>query len=162
MLSILVSCGFGGISMRRSEKPTITQEQAIARLEQLVAEAVANIDPKPRLELFEPSLTPGNCLDPMDGGSEDRLVLSRAYWLRGISKDGVVEIAGQVKRNWEQKGYRIKSTGFDSNKPDISGFSVPDDFILLLERTEEGGLYLGVTSTCIWPNGTPEPSSESK
>ncbi|WP_283133373.1 hypothetical protein [Rhizohabitans arisaemae] len=158
VLSVLTGCG-RGMTMRDDDKPTITQPQVIARLEELVQQAVAGVEPRPRLELFEPSLTPAHCLDPTDGGSEERLVLSRGYWLRDVPAGRLVEVARKIQRNWESKGYSIRSArGFEEGEPELNGFSTPDEFILAMNKSDDQTLHIGVTSTCFWPNGTPEPS----
>ncbi|MEV7012634.1 hypothetical protein [Streptosporangium sp. NPDC051022] len=140
--------------------PTMTQVQALARVEQLIGETVAVITPKPRLDLDRPSLTPDNCLDPSDGGSKDRIVIDRGYYLRDIPKDQARKVAGQIKRYWEQQGHHIE--GVSPNGLTVAGRSRPDDFLLSLTSTgDDNVLLLGISSPCIWPNGTPEPSSSS-
>ncbi|MEV8639413.1 hypothetical protein AB0395_47955 [Streptosporangium sp. NPDC051023] len=78
--------------------PTITQEQALGRVEQLIKETAGIIIPKPRLDLYRPSLNVTSCLDPTDGGSKDRVVINRSYYLEGIPRDRVAEVAKQVKQ----------------------------------------------------------------
>lgn len=141
-------------------KPTITQDQALARVEGLIKETAGAISPEPRMRLYPPSLNVNPCLDPTDGGSEKRVVINRSYYLDGISKDQVPEVAKQVRRYWEQQGHYIEVVSV--NGLNISGRSKPDDFLLSLSPTGPENnvvLSLGVTSYCVWPNGTPEPSS---
>ncbi|OUC93911.1 hypothetical protein [Streptosporangium minutum] len=139
-------------------EPTMTQAQALARVEQLIKETSDVITPKPRLDLDRPSLNVNGCLDPTDSGSEGRVVISRSYYLRDIPRDQVAEVARQVKQYWEEQDHYI--VGVSINGLDISGRSKPDDFLLSLAPTGNNDvLNLGVTSPCVWPNGTPEPSS---
>lgn len=139
---------------------TMTQAQALSRVEQLIKETANVITPKPRLDLDRPSLNVNGCLDPTDGGSEDRVVISRSYYLRDVPRDQVEEVAKQVKQYWEEQGHYI--VGVSINGLDISGRSKPDDFLLSLAPTGNNDvLNLGVTSPCVWPNGTPEPSSDT-
>lgn len=143
-------------------KPTITQEQALDRIEQIIKETVKAIEPKPKLELYRPSLNVNMCVDPTDGGSENRVIVARAYYLNGITQDQVGNVARQVRQHWEQQGHQI--TVVTPDGLDISGRSRPDDFILSLTPTGDANapiLNLGVTSPCIWPNGTPEPSTDT-
>ncbi|MFJ2029631.1 hypothetical protein [Streptosporangium sp. NPDC087985] len=154
---ILTAGCTGGEAVNR---PTMTEAQALARVEQLIKETAAVIRPKPRLDLYRPSLNPNSCLDPTDGGSEDRVVMNRSYYLRDIPQDQVAEVARQVKQYWEQQGHYIE--GISTNGLNISGRSRPDDFLLSLAPTDAGDdvvLNLASTSPCVWPNGTPEPSS---
>ncbi|MEU7984495.1 hypothetical protein AB0B56_06475 [Streptosporangium canum] len=140
--------------------PTMTQAEALVRVEQLIKETVAVIRPRPRLDLYRPSLNVNSCLDPTDGGSEDRIVIGRSYYLRDIPRYQVAEVARQVKQYWEQQGYYIE--GVSANGLNIAGHSQPDDFLISLASTGNNDvLNLGVTSPCVWPNGTPEPSSDT-
>ncbi|GAA3104361.1 hypothetical protein GCM10017600_68420 [Streptosporangium carneum] len=142
------------------DRPTMTQPQALERVEQLIKETVDMMTPKPRLELYRPSVNVGSCLDPTDGGSENRVVINRSYYLHDIPKEKLGEVAGQVRRYWEQKGYHIE--GVSQDGLGVAGRSRPDDFLLSLSAIGEGDfLGLGATSPCVWPNGTPEPSSSS-
>lgn len=151
---ILVAGCTGGEAVN---EPTMTQAQALARVEQLIKETVAVITPKPRLDLDRPSLNVNACLDATDGGSEDRVVISRSYYLRGIPREQVGEVAKRVKQYWEQQGYYIE--GVSTNGLNISGHSQPDDFLLSLAPTgDDDVLNIGATSPCVWPNGTPDPS----
>ncbi|MEO3861644.1 hypothetical protein [Acrocarpospora sp. B8E8] len=139
-----------------SNKPTITKAQALARVEQLINEAASAIDIPKKLELFEPSLGDDLCLDPTDGGSEERIIVNRKYFLRGIPKDRVTEVAQRVKTYWEQQGHVIDGVSADGLV--VYGRTRPDDFYVTLGWTADDVPTLAATSTCIWPNGTPEPA----
>ncbi|MET8333314.1 hypothetical protein [Streptosporangium canum] len=157
VVAILVTGCTGGGAVN---EPTMTEAQALARVEQLIKETAAVIRPKPRLDLYRPSLNPNSCLDPSDGGSEDRIVVNRSYYLRDIPQNQVAEAAKQVKQYWEQQGHFIG--GVSADGLGITGRSRPDDFLFSLFATDDGNdvvLSLGASSPCIWPNGTPEPSS---
>ncbi|MGW6497473.1 hypothetical protein [Nonomuraea angiospora] len=144
-----------------ADKPTITKAQALARIEQLINGTVGVIHPKPELELHRPSLNDGLCLDPLDGGSEERIVVNRAYFLRGLPQDATKlrEVIAQVKAYWQSQGHHIQAES--ENGLQLYGRSRPDDFYITIGRSEGDVLTLGSTSTCLWPNGTPEPSSTS-
>lgn len=141
-----------------ADKPTITKAQALVRIEQLVNETAGVIHPKPELELHRPSLNDGPCLDPTDGGSEERLVISRTYYLRGLPKDedALRKIVIEVKAYWQEQGHYI--SGEHENGLQLYGRSRPDDFLMSIGRVAGNVLSLGAASTCLWPNGTPEPS----
>ncbi|MGW4468246.1 hypothetical protein ACWENQ_01095 [Nonomuraea sp. NPDC004354] len=139
-------------------QPTITQAQAISRVDQLVHETAAALVPKPRLELMPFTVPPSRCLH--DGDSQDKVVINRAYWLRDVPKTKNMEIARQVRAYWEAQGHRIVSTGgWEVGQPSIGGESRPDGFILALVWAAGDDLYLASTSTCVWPDGTPSPSA---
>ncbi|MEV6036757.1 hypothetical protein AB0L65_36785 [Nonomuraea sp. NPDC052116] len=63
----------------------------------------------------------------------------------------------EVKANWKSQGHHIQAES--ENGLQLYGRSRPDDFYITIGRSEGDVLTLGSTSTCLWPNGTPEPSS---
>ncbi|MFE3448873.1 hypothetical protein ACFXJ8_08030 [Nonomuraea sp. NPDC059194] len=136
-----------------AEKLTLNENEAISRVERLIRDTVAVIEPRPRLDAFLPSLNRRYCLDPTDGGSEERVIVNRRYYLRGIPKERFVDVANRVKAHWQQQGHLITGVnGLETREPDISGRSRPDDFILSLSWTQGDVLGIGVTSTCVWPD----------
>ncbi|HEU5156364.1 MAG TPA: hypothetical protein VFU43_05155 [Streptosporangiaceae bacterium] len=142
------------------DETTMTEKQATARIEQLIQDTVAVLDPKPRLEIIESMSQPGSCVDPTDQGSPDRTVVSHSYWMRDIPRSRNGDIGQQAKRYWESKGYKItKFDGLNTNEPNINGYTQSDEFLFSIETNVDGDLNIGATSPCIWPNGTPEPSS---
>ncbi|MFB9526384.1 hypothetical protein [Nonomuraea roseola] len=138
-------------------EPTMTQAQALARVDQLVAETAAALSPKPRLELIQSSVPFSMCLD--EGKSENQVVVNRAYWLRDVPSSENMNIARQVHAFWERQGHVITSTGgWQVGHPSIGGESRPDEFILALTWSAGDDLYLAATSPCVWPDGTPAPA----
>lgn len=136
-----------------AEKPTMKEHEAMSRVEQLIRETVAVIEPRPQLNAFLPSLNRRYCLDPADGGSEERVIVNRRYYLRGIPKERFVDVANRVKAHWQQEGHLVTHVhGLETGEPDVSGRSRPDDFILSLSWTQGDVLGIGVTSTCVWPD----------
>ncbi|MFE2376066.1 hypothetical protein [Streptomyces sp. NPDC059398] len=161
---VLLALALMGCSRSETVRPksheTITHKQAVARAEQIVRETVDELTPRPRLEIYQPGSADTQCLDPTDGGSEKRLVVSRGYWLRGISKADNRSIGQQILRLWKKKGDLITSTTeIGTDRPEIHGGSKPDDFLIALEPSDNGWLSIGVSSPCIWPQGTPPPSN---
>jgi hypothetical protein len=149
----------GGAMNPPDDKPTITKAQALARIKQLIDGTVSVIQPKPQPELYQPSLNDGLCLDPQDGGSEDRIVVSREYHLGGLPKteDALKEVIAAVKAYWQSQGHYI--SGENENGLQLYAHSRPDDFLISIGWAGGDVLTLGANSTCLWPNGTPEPSS---
>jgi hypothetical protein len=138
---------------------TMTQKQATERVEQIIRDTVAALSVKPRLEMIESMSQADNCVDPTDGGSPDRTVISHSYWLRGIPRSRNGDIGRQVKSYWESKGYKITDVnGLNTNEPNINGYTQPDEFLFSIETNVDGDVNIGATSPCIWPNGTPEPT----
>ncbi|MGV9306150.1 hypothetical protein ACWENQ_17580 [Nonomuraea sp. NPDC004354] len=132
---------------------TMNEQQAVDRVEQLIQDTVSVMHPKPDLDLYRPSLNRRYCVGATDGGSEDRIIVTRTYYLRGIPKDRLVAVAERVRGHWRDQGHTItQATGLDIGQPDIAAQSRPDDFILSLSWTQGDVLGIGVTSTCIWPD----------
>jgi hypothetical protein len=133
-------------------EPTLTQAQALTRVEQLIHDTAGALTPKPRPESIPSFTAPSSCLD--EDKSQDQIVVSRAYWLREVPKSENMAISRQVRAYWQSQGHRITASGNATN-PDLSGESYPDGFTLTLTWAEGDNLYLGAASTCIWPDGTP-------
>ncbi|MFC6080449.1 hypothetical protein [Sphaerisporangium aureirubrum] len=150
---LAIGCGLVGGDV---DKPTMTQAQALTRVEQLINGTVAALTPKPRLELDRPSLNLKKCLNPTDGGSEERVIVDRGYYLRDIPGEKIGEVARQIKEYWQRQRYSIE--GISKNGLNLTAHSKPDDFLLALGRTGDDVLLLGVSSPCVWPNGTPKSS----
>lgn len=137
-------------------RPTITQQHASDRVEQIVRDTVARITPRPRLELYKPGSNVSGCMvDPSDT-ADTRVQVSNAYFLRGV-RDSNASISEQVLRLWKQAGYAITDTHeVGGAMPSINGVT-QDDFYIGLEWTGSGDLSIGATSPCLWPDGTPPP-----
>ncbi|WP_344576127.1 hypothetical protein [Nonomuraea roseoviolacea] len=139
-------------------EPTINETQALVRVDQLVHETAAALDPKPRLEVIPHSLPTSACLDPDKPAGQ--VIVNRKYWLRGLPADQNMNIARQVRSHWEREGHTILSVGgWDAGHPSIGGLSKPDGFLLALVWSEGDDLYLAATSPCIWPSGSPPPDA---
>ncbi|MEU8108310.1 hypothetical protein AB0C18_31820 [Nonomuraea muscovyensis] len=137
-------------------EPTLTHAQALARIEQILHETSQAISPRPRLEVLPSFNAPSGCQG--EGASEDQIIVSRAYWLRDIPKTENMNVSRQVRDFWQAQGYRIAASG-KGGAPGLSGESQPDRFRLSLVRAAGDDLYLGASSPCIWPYGTPSPGA---
>ncbi|WP_157251404.1 hypothetical protein [Nonomuraea typhae] len=138
--------------MNQSRTP---EDQALARVEQLIHDTAGALTHEPRLEAMPSFASPTACLD--DDQPEAQVVIARAYWLRGVPKSENLAISRQVRSYWESQGHSITGIG-RSGSPNLSGESRPDHFLLALVWAEGDDLYLGASSPCIRPGGAPEPS----
>lgn len=154
-LLILTGCGLIGGTV--PDKPTISQSQAEARIDELIAQATEGLEPKPRLERFEGLNLLRRCQNPSEGGSENRIIVSKRYWLDGIpKKEPNVEITEKVVANLKKRGHDIySSTGLGTDTPEVFVATRPDDFRMSLIGSADGSLSIGATSPCIWQGGTP-------
>jgi hypothetical protein len=132
---------------------TITLQQANERAEKYVQDAVAAIEPAPRLELlgkFEDS----PCGDPSDHGPQGRAVVSRSYWLRDVPAQRNAEVITAVVKWWTDHDFVI--TG--DKRPQANWVFAEnkiDSFRMSIEESPSGNLSIGTDSPCVWPNGTP-------
>jgi hypothetical protein len=156
----LVACSVipGGGSEGHVERNTMTRQQAIARVEQIIRATA--VKPTPRLERYPSVVEEASCVDPTDGGSPDRAVISRIYWLRGVQPGRNADAIRQIKAYWDSIGVKYSSeVSLDASDPKITGYTQPDEFLVSLSSNADSEIYIGTTSPCIWPHGTPKPAS---
>jgi len=161
VLVIMITGCTGGSMKPIANKSTMTKDEALSRVNELINDSVSIIEPKPTLELDPTTLTLYHCLGQVGDNQDGRIYVSRAYYLRGIpkDKDTLADVARRVRRHWEQRGHFIQ--GVSRNGLNIAARSRPDDFILALSWTPGDVLMIEVSSVCVWPNGTPEPTPSS-
>lgn len=159
MLTLLVCgllAGCGGAMTPGGSMNTITQQEAIERVDRYNAEAIAALP-------VDPTLTPtleqldAECLDPTDNGPRNRIQVAKSYFLDGIPKDNNVAYFDAVRQWWTTHGWRI----LEDDRTDGSRYlwveRNEDGFRMSLQESAEGSVSLGATSPCIWPDGTPVP-----
>lgn len=134
-------------------QPTITQQYAIERIKQLVQGTAGSISPRPRLEHYDLGSDIGQCVE---GQNDPRSQVSSIYYLRDVRKANA-SIGEQILRLWKKRGYGVGDiSGMGTSEPEIHAIT-PDDFMMSLEITGSGDLSVGVSSPCLWPDGTPPP-----
>lgn len=152
--TLLGGCGLFGAEV--SDEPTMTQQQAAQRVDDLVNAAVSGVKPQPRLVAEEGFTLARRCTDPADGGSTDRIIVSKRYWLEDVPPEKHGDIARQIQAKLVKQGYTIdKAQGIEKNQPEIFARTRPDDFLMSLTWSGGGPLSIGASSPCIWQNGTP-------
>jgi hypothetical protein len=139
-------------------QPTMTPQHATARAEQILQETADALTPRPTLEVNKLLSGTGPCLaESSDSSKQVQVALS--YWLRGIPTQDNSNIGQQILHYWKHKGYAISSTkGVGTASPTIAGGTVSDDFLISLQTSSNGAMFIGTTSPCLWPHGTPPPS----
>lgn len=132
----------------------MTPREAGFYAEQLLRDTAAALAPRPRLELspeFSDDAAP--CLGGPDAGR--MVVVTRCYWLRGISGDDHAAIGEQVLAHWKRRGWVITDTaGAGTIQPVIGAVAPPYAFRVSLEWSDTGGsgrLSLNAASVCLWP-----------
>jgi hypothetical protein len=164
--SVMVFClaitlsGCSGSDGSHVNQPTMTAEQAAAQAEQIVRETADALTPRPTLEAYLPGSTTSACLDDNNPQvSNELVVVSRTYWLRGIPESSNASIGEQVLRFWKRKGWVITNTQrVGTSQPQIDGLAKPYAFGVNLAWSSNGALSIQAVSPCIWPHGTPSHS----
>jgi hypothetical protein len=134
---------------------TITQEQAEQRVQQYFHAAFAVLPPKATAENFDTAA--GQCQDPTDNGPPGRVEPTTDYQIHGLAPTRYGAYFDQLKRWATGRGFDVLT---DKRQPYMFlevenpayGFSVT------MQSNDGGELYLGATSPCVWPDGTPPPS----
>jgi hypothetical protein len=146
--AVLVSCGIDG-----GEQPvnTITQQEANNRAEQYVRDAVTAVSPAPRLEPLAHEEA-GDCSDPTDGGPRGRVLANRSHWLRDIPQGNNPAVVDALAKWWSDHNFTVLT---DERPKYVQVENKDDGFRMYVQESAQGGLTLGVTSPCVWPNGTP-------
>ena len=140
-------------------KPTMTQQQASTRAQQILHQTADAITPRPTLETYQPGSGTGPCLVNPNDTSDKRVQVTLTYWLRGITTQNNASVAQQILHYWKHAGYAITDTrGIGTASPDIFAGTPSDDFLISLQTSANGAMSIGASSPCIWPNGTPPAS----
>ncbi|MFN2495303.1 MAG: hypothetical protein ABR608_05270 [Pseudonocardiaceae bacterium] len=156
LIVLLAGCGVVTIS-ERGDMRTLTAQQAMQRVEEHIANAVAALPLTPRLE--EQSTTTGlPCDDPTDLGPRGRVTESKTYWMRDLPFDRAEELFNAMHSYWLSHDYRVLT-----DKRDRPGFPAlfvennADAFRMAMKTSVRGDFTISATSPCVWPDGTPPP-----
>lgn len=135
---------------------TITQQQAIERVDRYIADAVAALP-------VDPTLTPESealdsaCMDPTDNGPRNRITVTKGYWLDGTPQDANEIYFDALRQWWTTHGFDILEDDRTVGARYLWVEQRSDGFRMSLQESAEGSVSLGATSPCIWPDGTPVP-----
>lgn len=145
------------VSCSSSDGPvnTITLQEANNRAEKYIQDAVASLQPPPRLEILS-KFENSPCDDPSDHGPRGRVFVSRSYWLRDVPTERNGEVIDAVVKWWTTHDFVV--TG--DKRPGANLVLVEnktDSFRMSVEESPNGNLSIGTDSPCVWPNGTPIP-----
>lgn len=155
VVGLVVLVSLSACSWGMGMDPTLNTQQATDRVQQHIDDAVAVIEPTPRLE--PESFLDMPCDPPSDNGPLGRIVVSRGYWLRDIPPERNAEVFAAVERRWVDNGWVVLADDTDSQDAFLSVENRADAFRMSLSSSVDGQLSLGATSPCIWPDGTPDP-----
>lgn len=134
---------------------TITHAEAEAKANAYIQEIVRALPFRPRLDDHGLGATTLECTDPTDNGPPGRFDYAIEYFLRDVPPERNPEIFAAVREYLTRQGFVVRSEG-----PTHLELGNPKDgFQAGLQESGDGSktLSLGVSSPCVWPNGTPPP-----
>lgn len=139
----------------------MTPGQAATYADAILHDTASALEPQPRLEFSaEFSDTAARC--PGGPDADTMVVVTRCYWLRGITGPQFAAIGEQVLAYWRRLGWVITDTaGIGARRPVIGAVAPPYAFTVSLEWRAAGGsglLSLSAASVCLWPEGTGGPA----
>ncbi len=146
------ACDGGGDGM----KPTITIDEANAKVDDYISRAVKALPAEAKLELNFQERS-GECTDPTDGGPKNRVVANRSYRVLGLRPEAFPSYFEALRSWWQANNFKVLD-----DKP-LNEFlwveNADDGFQMTLKSNPSGGIFLLAGSPCVWPNGTPEPQA---
>ncbi|MEU6506903.1 hypothetical protein [Streptomyces sp. NPDC046942] len=159
----ITACGSqqdsSGNGATKSKQATMDEQQASARAEEIVHQAVEGMSPKPTLK--RTGLRPlGACIARDDGGPDDRVQYRLTYQLTGVPGSDAKTLVRQARDAWVKLGYKFQSQDGDWSDPfpSVSMRTEPDDFWMtaltgVVNRAKGEGLAaISVTSPCFAPS----------
>lgn len=150
----LTSCSPQGAGMQ----PTITSRQAKERLQRYAHESAAALTPyTATLELTGGGN--GDCSEPDDGGPKGRISPYYDYWINGIPTGAnAAPLFDQMLSHWKGHGFALLHDDRPTSQ-DVTVENTTDGFRIGMRTSADGSIAFTVSAPCIWPNGTPEPTS---
>ncbi|WP_181775763.1 hypothetical protein [Amycolatopsis pittospori] len=137
-------------------KPTITEHQAREKVEQYIQGTLSALPGSARLKPFTRNRS--ECTDPTDDGPQGRFEISATYEVTGLDVADFAEYFDAVVQWWSAHDFKVLT---DSRPKDQYVFvrNNADAFDMSVQANDLGKFYVGATSPCVWPNGTPEPQA---
>jgi hypothetical protein len=137
-------------------QPGMTPQEAAAYADSILHRTAAALRPRPRLEFSEEfSDTAARC--PGGPDADQMVVVTRCYWLRGITGPQYAAAGEQVLAHWRRLRWTITDTaGVRTRRPVIGALAPPYAFRVSLEWSAAGRgglLSLTAASVCLWPDG---------
>ncbi|MFD9892820.1 hypothetical protein ACFWY9_26040 [Amycolatopsis sp. NPDC059027] len=152
--ALLGACSSGGGT---DMKPTMTEQQAQDRIEQYITAASSALPATAQRKLNWQNRS--ECADPTDKGPRGRFEVSTDYEIVGLDRTSFPAVFNAVVEWWNAHGFTVLT----DNRPQdqyVFARNNTDAFDMSIKANDLGKLYLGATSTCVWPNGTPAPQAQ--
>jgi hypothetical protein len=136
-----------------STEPTLTEQQANEQADQRIADAARQLSPQP--ELVRKPNQDVACTGLSSQGPA-KLTVGRVYELHGLQVDRGAEYADTLRRYWTSQGYREME---GSATYPLVRAEHPRDGFKLSFSIRNGVAELTAVLSCIWPDGTPPPTT---
>ena len=139
---------------------TLTTQQAGDRANEHIKNAVDALPDNPSLRTKNIVNDTMECKDPSDNGPRGRYTIYKSYWLKDIPKNHNTELVDTLYQYWKNNNYRILANQRSRDDKFISVQHNEDAFRMSVDEDDHGTLALGASSPCVWPDGTPPPSTD--
>ncbi|WP_157357478.1 hypothetical protein [Amycolatopsis nigrescens] len=93
------------------------------------------------------------CDDPNDQGPKGRFFATRDAEVVGLPGGNPETGFAPLRTWWQANGFLVTT----DNGRAVYAEHTSNGFRMSLEANDEGKVYLGVSSPCVWPSGNPEP-----
>ncbi|MGQ0778993.1 MAG: hypothetical protein ACT4NY_32040 [Pseudonocardiales bacterium] len=134
---------------------TLTAQEAVQRMEEHIARAVAALPVT--LWLEEQSFDQLACDDPSDLGPRGRVSVGKRYCMRSLAFERATELFDAMHSYWLSNDYRVLSNHRDLSATALFVENNADAFRMSMMTSVQGELAISATSPCVWPEGTPPP-----
>jgi hypothetical protein len=143
------SCTESGLSTAA----TLTEQQANEQADQRIGDAAGQLSPRPEL-VRKPNQD--TVCRGLSSNGPDKLTVGRVYELRGLPTDRAADYVDVLRRHWTSQGYRIMD---DAATYPLVRAEHPKDGFKLSFSVRAGVPELSAVLSCIWPGGTPPPTT---
>ena len=142
-----------GCAYMTGMEETITQDEAAEKVWEHINGVMSSLPEEAELEKRQ-GMNFASCDDPTDGGPKDRVTVGERLWIRGLPMEENESNIQLVYDYWINNGYHV----VHDLRPDELFVTVEkekDYFHASIQTSNKGSLSIGVTSPCLWPEGTP-------
>jgi hypothetical protein len=139
-------------------KNTITIQEANQRVKDYMSRARVAFPPSAQFAL-QSQFKSSPCDDPTDNGRRGRLIASRGYQVAELQPDQFPQHFDAIRAWWGGSGFTVSHDSAHGADRTLGAENAADGLTMSLRMKHVGELFLNASSPCVWPNGSPEPSS---
>jgi hypothetical protein len=135
---------------------TLTAQQARDRAEQYARETATALGPDASL-----AKAPGGDVECDDLDPPGRVTVGADYFLT-VPATTNRQVMDTVYTYWTARGFSALDDSRTSVRPRLTLQNNTDGFRIGITEGGTGGLSLGASSPCVWPNGTPPTATDGQ